>query len=245
MGWWPTRGGPTPSPQVQSWFRCHRQEVAPLPLSPQTAGDRCDAAPAAPGPPSLCPRLQPPFGRAPERCWHPAPSPDCSFLQPPTSRSARWPCPGSRRRSGAVTPSPCTSGSRCQPCPGHAATPLWPEQGAPGTHGGRRPPAPLAPRTNLSSRSSLGRKSEPQTKGGNALTCLLSSSWAILAWSLLPAPADGSLPAQGPEAVPSGSASASPGAALCPSHCSPSLSLALSTPPAQCSPRVLLAPQAS
>lgn len=46
MGSWPTRGGPTPSPQVWPWFCCHCQEVAPLPLSPQTPKDRCDAAPA-------------------------------------------------------------------------------------------------------------------------------------------------------------------------------------------------------
>lgn len=47
MGWWPTRGGPTPSPQVWLWFHCHCQEVAPLFLSLQKPEGRCDATPAS------------------------------------------------------------------------------------------------------------------------------------------------------------------------------------------------------
>lgn len=181
----------------------------------------------------------PHLGRADSACCHLALPTDCSLLQPPTRRSPRCPCPRSQWRPGAATRSHCTLGSRHQPCPGHAATPSWPSRRAHGTRWGRRPLVPLALRTNPSSRSSLGRRSEPQLRERKAPACFLSSS-QVLSWHSLCSQHQltACCLSGGREAVASGSAPASPGAAPCPSHQSPGLSPALSTPPAPsgCSP---------
>lgn len=61
MGSWPTRGGPTPSPQVWPWFCCHCQEVAPLPRAHRHPRTGAMLLQHPPGPTSLCPGLQPPL----------------------------------------------------------------------------------------------------------------------------------------------------------------------------------------
>lgn len=191
---------------------------------------RCNGAPAPvqshiPAPWAAAPHS----GRAGSACWHLALPTDCFLLQPHTRRSLRCPCPRSQWRPGAATRSHCTLASRHQPCLGHAATPSWPSRRAHGTHWGRRPLLPLALRTNPSSRSSLGRRSEPQLRERKAPACFLSSS-QVPSWRSLCS--QHQLTAcclfRGREAVASGSAPASPRAAPHPSHLSP----ALSTPPA-------------
>ncbi|KAM7117354.1 uncharacterized protein J5F26_002452 isoform 3-T3 [Ciconia maguari] len=158
----------------------------------------------------------------------PTPSP-----QPLTRRSPPWLCPRSQWRLGAATRSRCTSGSKCRPCHGHAATPLWPSRGAHGTHWGRRHPALLAPRTNLSSRSSSGRRSETQLRGEKSPSLpFILLSGAVLARSVLPTPAHRSPPPRGREPVASGSTPAGPGAAPCPSHCHPQPQPGAEHPPA-------------
>lgn len=142
------------------------------PLIPE---GRCDAAPASTPSHIPLPGLQPPtrgelWGTG-SICWYPALPADCSLLQPPTRGSLQWLCPRNPWRLGAATRSRCTLGSKHPLCPEHAATPLWPGQGPHRTCWGRRPLAPLAQRTNPSSRSSLGRRSEPQPMGRKALAC--------------------------------------------------------------------------
>lgn len=203
------------------------------------------------GPCALRPGLQPPtrggLWGAGSTCWRPALSTDCSPLQPPTRRSHRWPCPRSRWRLGAATRSRCTLGSKHRLCRGHAATPSWPSQRARGTHLGRRPPALLAPRTNLSSKSSLGRRSETQLRGEKSPSLpFILLLGAVLAQPLLPAPAHRLPPPRGREAAASGSAPAGPGAAPCPSHRQPQPGAEHpSCLPTGCSPWVPPAPQAS
>lgn len=179
MGWWPVRGDPIPSPQVWPWFHCQCQEVAPLPRPHRHPRAGAVLLQHPPGPASLCPELHLPTREVPVGLATSAGTlffpPYCCLLQPPTRRSPRWLCPRSQWRLGAAIRSHCTSGSKRQPCPGHAAIPLWPGQGTHRTYWRRRPPALLGPRTNLSSESSLGRRSESHSGRKKAVACPLSS----------------------------------------------------------------------
>lgn len=228
-GWWPTRGGPTPSHQVLPWFRCHCQEVAPLaPVPTDTRGLLQHPT----RPTSLCPGLQPPnSGRALGGWQHPlAPclppltAPSCSHLPEDN--------PGGRAQGASGGWEQLLGHAVHRGPSGGCATGTLPLLRGPARdptrHTGGEEPRPPSPQEQIRLQEVLreegvrpswgggwGGVEKPQPALHPSLRCHPD---------LVSTPSTSSTtrhPPQGREAAASGSTPAGPRAALRPSHCRP------------------------
>lgn len=179
----------------------------------------------APAPTYLCPWPQLPFGEGSRGLPGPAgtlllplTAPSCSHLPEADARGGGAGGGGGR---GQLLGHAVHRGAGVSHAPGTLSLLRGPNREPPGHARGEDHQPPSHQEQICLQEVLWEERVSPRQREKMPLTCFLSSSWAILAWSLLPAPVHGSLPPQGQEAVPSGSAPASPGAALCPSHCSP------------------------